>query len=157
MLIEAAYAKWKRSAKVCRPWSCLAEIVCRADTAPTEALLAFFTLAYGLRLAVYGPGYWPDPEYMYAVGMGIPVWCWPAALLIVGTLQSWSLFSRYPLTRCSRIGRLVATILTTVIWFNDAVVHHLLAGNEPEWMFPAALSVGGVWIIIRTRSIRDGW
>ena len=156
MLIEAAYSKWKRQARVCRPWSCLSEMMCRADTVPTEALLAFFTLAYGLRLVALGPGYWSDPEYMYAVGLGIPIWVWPSFLVFVGLLQTASLFSRYPLTKCSRILRLVATGLTTSVWFNLAVVHHLLAGNEPEWMFPAALATGGVWVIIRTRSIRDG-
>ena len=156
MLVEAGYSKWKKTVLLCRPWSCIMVMLSRSDTVATEAQLALFTLAYGLRMLIYGTGYWSDAEYMYAAGIGFPPWLWPWCLMFVGTLQSASLFSRYPLTKCSRILRLVASILSTAVWFNTAVIHHILSGDKPEWMFYALLSLGGIWIIIRTRGIKNG-
>jgi ABC-type branched-subunit amino acid transport system permease subunit len=162
MLIEAEFSKWKANAKVqgligmvLRCPRCFWMLVTRADTAPSEFSLAIFLVVYAFRLVTKGHAYWDTSEYSLVAIMQIPHDLWAWTLLALGVGQTVSLFSAYPLTKLSRIYRIIITGFSAVAVSFIALARWLYTPNEPGWIPWAGLALAACWIFVRTRGVRD--
>lgn len=160
MIVMAGYSKWKRAVScgwMCRPLRCIAALVTRADTAPTEFSIAMFLTVYGLWMHSGGVGYWGEGEYTLIVAyLGIPSAVWPLVVAGMGISQFVSLFSTYPNSMWSRLLRVVTTGVTTLVLTFMAIAQGLQSPHDPGWIAFAGIAVGGMWIFIRTRGVRGG-
>ena len=157
MIVNAGYSKWKTASTCrvfCRPFRCMAALIMRADTAPTEFSIAAFITLYGARMLMGGVGHWDTAEYILVSSMGIGVSVWPMILVTAGLGQFISLFSSYPNTVWSRAYRVAMTAFTATLLTFLSLARWLQAPHEPGWIPFAGLACGGLWIFVRTRRIR---
>ena len=156
MEVRAQFSKWRASPLCCgwcRVQGCLRELFLKADTAPTEAAISLYIMAYSFWLWMHGYEAWDYIEY-HQISRWMPTNLWPVLLCGVGLAQFASLLSMYPLTLMSRAYRLIVSVVTSSVLSYMAFIWVLERPTDPHFLFYAGLATGGWWVVLRTRDIR---